>query len=152
MRYCFYFSTSAKSTLWLIIASLLLLFPELLLAHASLLRADPAVNTTVAKLPSEIHLWFSESIERRFSRVTVHRATRDTVTGKLQLQERVDTGLSSGSRVTRELAVQLPDTLPPSVYLVQWKVLSIDSHRVTGQFTLTYAPSAPSSGETKPNQ
>ena len=42
--------------------------------------------------------------------------------------------------MTRELAVKVPQTLPPGLYLVQWRVLSIDSHRTTGRFTLTYDP------------
>ena len=125
---------------WLLVASLVLLFPALLFAHASLLRAAPAVNTQVSELPSEIRLWFSESVEHRFSRITVHRATRNAATGNLQLQDRVDAGLAEGPRVTRELAVKLPQTLAPGLYLVQWKILSIDSHRTTGKFTLTYSP------------
>jgi methionine-rich copper-binding protein CopC len=131
----------------------ILLSPAFLFAHATLLRADPAVDTHVPQLPSEIRLWFSESIERRFSRITVHHAARDGVTGDLHPQERVDTGLSAGPRVTRELAVMLPETLPPGLYLVQWKVLSIDSHRTTGSFTLTYDPQAlatPEADKAKP--
>lgn len=125
---------------WLLTTSLILLFPALLFAHGSLLRAEPAVDTQVAKRPSEIRLWFSESVERRFSRITVHRATRDGATGNLQLQERLDVDLAEGPRVTRELTVKLPETLAPGLYLVEWKILSIDSHRTTGKFTLTYAP------------
>lgn len=125
---------------WLPVTSLILFFPTLLLAHAALLRAAPAVDTQVANPPREIRLWFSESVEHRFSRITVHRATRDAATGDFQLQDRVDAGLIEGPRVTRELAVKLPKTLAPGLYLVQWQVLSIDSHRVTGKFTLTYTP------------
>lgn len=125
---------------WLPVTSLILFFPALLLAHAALLRAAPAVDTQVANPPREIRLWFSESVEHRFSRITVHRATRDAATGDFQLQDRVDAGLIEGPRVTRELAVKLPKTLAPGLYLVQWQVLSIDSHRVTGKFTLTYTP------------
>jgi copper resistance protein C len=128
---------------------LILFFPAFLLAHATLLRATPAIDTHVSHLPREIRLWFSESLENRFSRITVHRAMRDGVTGEIKLQERVDTGLSAGPRVTRELAVQLPETLPPGLYLVQWKVLSIDAHRTTGSFTLTYDPQASASPETE---
>ena len=121
-------------------ACLLLLCPAALAAHGTLIRTAPAANATVAERPREIRLWFNESIERRFSRVTVNRAERDAATGKLQAQERVDEGLEDGPGVTRELAVKLPATLAPGVYLVQWRVLSIDSHRTTGKFTLTYAP------------
>jgi methionine-rich copper-binding protein CopC len=61
--------------------------------------------------------------------------------------------LSAGPAVTRELAVQLSEPLPPGLYLVQWQVLSIDSHRTTGSFTLTYDPQAEGArkaGEAKP--
>jgi methionine-rich copper-binding protein CopC len=125
---------------WLLVTSLIPLFPALLFAHGVLLRAVPAADTQVAKRPSEIRLWFSESVEHRFSRITVHRATRDAATGHVQPQDRVDAGLAEGPRTTRELAVQLPETLAPGLYLIEWQILSIDSHRTTGKFTLTYAP------------
>ncbi len=125
---------------WLVVMSLLLGWPVSLLAHSTLSRAEPPVNSQVAAAPSTVRLWFNESVEQRFSQVTVHRAKRDTATGKLQLQQRVDEGLIPGPRVTRELAVKLPESLLPGLYLVQWKVLSIDSHRTTGKFTLTYEP------------
>jgi copper resistance protein C len=132
---------------WLVGASLMLLLPAILCAHATLLRADPAVDTRISQLPGEIRLWFSESIERRFSRITVHQARRHPATGDLQPQKQVDVGLSAGPQVTQELAVRLPETLPPGLYLVQWQVLSIDAHRTTGRFTLTYDPQAASARE-----
>jgi methionine-rich copper-binding protein CopC len=128
--------------LWLAVAGLLWLAPMPLEAHGTLVRSAPAAETQVSERPSEIRLWFNESIEHRFSRITVHRAKRDETTGKLQPQQRVDEGLVDGPRVTRELAVKLPATLAPGLYLVQWQVLSIDSHRTTGKFTLTYEPQA----------
>lgn len=131
---------ASHAVFWLAMTSLILLCPALLLAHATLIRAEPAADTQVSQVPSEIRLWFSESIEHRFSHIAVHRARRDTATGEFQILERVNAGLSSGPGVTRELAVKLPETLPPGLYLVQWKVLSIDSHRTTGSFTLTYDP------------
>lgn len=134
---------------WWVAAGLILLCPAALLAHGTLIRAVPAVNTRVAKPPGEIRLWFNESIEHGFSRITVHRATRDPATGQLTPQQRVDEGLVAGPRVTRELSVKLPTALPPGLYLVQWQVLSIDSHRTTGTFTLTYEPQI---DQVKPNR
>ena len=124
----------------LAVISLTLMISALALAHGTLTRTQPAANSTVATPPSEIRLWFNESIEHRFSRVTVHRATKDAATGELSPQDRVDEGLTEGPRVTRELTVKLPASLTPGLYLVQWKVLSVDSHRTTGKFTLTYNP------------
>ena len=136
----------------LAITSLMLLFPALLLAHGTLTRTNPPINSHVSKLPSEIRLWFNESVEHRFSRITIHRAIQDASTGQLKPRERVDQGLVEGPRVTRELAVKVPQTLPPGLYLVQWKVLSIDSHRTTGRFTLTYDPQGGATHQSKQAQ
>lgn len=139
---------------WLAVISLMVGFPAFVLAHATLIRVDPAADTTVTKPPSEIHLWFNELVERRFSRIVVHRAMRDAASGEIQPQERIDTRLSSGPRVTQDLAVALPDTLPPGLYLIQWQVLSIDSHRTSGKFTLTFDPMSSGAGKSaqpKPN-
>lgn len=122
------------------IISLVLLFPALLLAHGRLVRTEPPINSRVVQRPSEIRLWFSELIEQRFSRITVHRATRDLNTGQLHPHQRVDHGIADGPQVTRELAVKVPTTLPPGLYLLRWKVFSIDAHHATGRFTLTYDP------------
>lgn len=130
-------------------ASLLLLGSASVWAHGTLIRADPAVNAQVAERPSEIRLWFNESIEYRFSRVTVHRAKRDAATGTLKPLQRVDEGLAAASGVTLELAVKLPAVLAPGLYLVEWTVLSIDSHRTTGKFTLTYAPQTDKANPTR---
>ena len=72
--------------------------------------------------------------------MTVHRALRDAETGELEPQERVDAGMAESAAITQELAVRLPASLPAGLYLIEWQVLSIDSHRTTGRFTLTYTP------------
>ena len=124
---------------WLLVA-LLLLLPSIATAHGMLLRAQPPVDSGVAQLPETIRLTFSERVESRFSRVTVHRALRNAETGEVESQERVDAGMAEGPAVTQELAVHLPETLPAGLYLIEWQVLSIDAHRTSGRFTLTYTP------------
>ena len=125
---------------WLVLLALIVLAPSTSVAHGKLLRSQPPVNSEIAELPETIHLTFSERVESRFSRVTVHRARRDAETGELKAQERVDAALAEGPAVTQELAVRLPATLPAGLYLIEWQILSVDSHRTTGRFTLTYAP------------
>jgi methionine-rich copper-binding protein CopC len=124
---------------WLLVA-LLLLLPSVSAAHGMLLRAQPPVDSDVDRLPETIRLWFNERVEGRFSRVTVHRAQRDAETGELAAGERIDDGMADTAAITQEIAVRLPETLPAGLYLVQWRVLSVDSHRTTGRFTLTYRP------------
>lgn len=124
----------------LALAALLLLMPSVCAAHGMLLRAQPAVDSEIDRLPETVRLSFSERVEGRFSRVTVHRAQMDSETGELTAGERVDDGMAGTATVTQELAVRLPEDLPAGLYLIQWQVLSVDSHRTTGRFTLTYKP------------
>lgn len=125
---------------WLVLLALVVLAPSTPVAHGKLFHSQPPVNSEIAELPETIRLTFSERIESRFSQVTVHRAQRDAETGEVKAQERVDAGLAEGPAVTQELAVRLPADLPAGLYLIEWQILSVDSHRTTGRFTLTYAP------------
>ena len=120
--------------------ALSVLLPSVSAAHGMLLRSQPPADSEITQLPETVRLTFSERIESRFSRVTVHRALRDAETGEVKAQERVDAGMAEGPAITQELAVRLPEHLLAGLYLIQWQVLSVDSHRTTGRFTLTYTP------------
>ena len=130
----------ARISRWPVLVALIALLPSVSLAHGMLLRSQPPADSEILQLPETIRLSFSERIESRFSRVTVHRALRDDETGEVTAQERVDAGMAEGPAITQELVVRLPETLPAGLYLIQWRVLSVDSHRTTGRFTLTYTP------------
>ena len=131
-------ATAAKHR-WALVA-LLLLLPTVVAAHGMLLRAQPPVDSEIDLLPETIRLSFSERVESHFSRVTVHHARMDPETGELAAGERIDDGMADTSAVTQELAVRLPEDLPAGLYLIRWQVLSVDSHRTTGRFTLIYKP------------
>ena len=132
--------TNTTKRFWALAVLLLLLLPSVAAAHGMLLRAQPPADSEVDVLPETIRLTFSERVESRFSRVTVHSARMDPETGELAAGERIDVGMPDASGITEELAVHLPATLSPGLYLIQWQVLSVDSHRTTGRFTLTYKP------------
>ena len=132
--------TVAQISRWLALVALIVLLPSFSVAHGMLTRSQPAADSEIAQLPEAIRLSFSERVESRFSRVTVHRARRDPETGEVSPQERVDVGMTEGPAVAQELAVRLPENLDAGLYLIEWQVLSIDSHRTTGRFTLTYTP------------
>jgi copper resistance protein C len=108
----------------------LLLLPSLVLgaggvcAHATLDHATPPAGSTVPSSPSEIVLYFTQTLERKFSRVEVRNGAG----------ARVDLGnVSIGGSVIR---VGVKD-LPPGRYSVHWKVLSVDTHRTEGSFSFT---------------
>lgn len=125
---------------WVLVVWVLLALPSVAAAHGMLLRAHPPVDSEVDRLPETIRLTFSERVESRFSRVTLHQARRDAETGELAAGDRIDEGMADAPAITQELAVHLPEALPAGLYLIQWRVLSVDSHRTTGRFTLTYKP------------
>ena len=89
-------------------------------AHAMLERASPPVGGSVTGSPSEVRLWFSEAIERRFSGAEV-TGPAGRVGG-------------SASVSGKQLVIAVPQ-LAPGTYRVNWHVISIDAHKMEGSFT-----------------
>jgi methionine-rich copper-binding protein CopC len=94
-------------------------------AHAHLVRATPAVGSTVQAAPNEVALRFSEKLEPKFSSVIV----RDSA-GK-----QVDKGGAAVDKADRMVIRVLLPPLEPGVYKVEWKAVSADTHKVDGDFT-----------------
>jgi copper resistance protein C len=92
------------------------------LAHAMLDRASPAVGNSVPTAPREVVLWFTESLEPSFSSVEVRNASGAVVSS----------GKARGSGT--QLRVSLKP-LAPGTYQVNWRVLSVDTHRTQGSFS-----------------
>ena len=100
------------------------------LAHSFLERADPRPGSTVKTSPTEVRLRFTERLEAAFSTVRVTD----------EKGRRVDRGealMEPGA--PRQLRVPL-EPLGPGRYAVHWRVLSVDSHVVEGEFTFRVAP------------
>jgi copper resistance protein C len=100
------------------------------LAHSFLERADPRPGSTVKTAPTEVRLRFTERLEAAFSTVRVTD----------EKGRRVDRGealMEPGA--PRQLRVPL-EPLGPGRYAVHWRVLSVDSHVVEGEFTFRVAP------------
>jgi copper resistance protein C len=91
-------------------------------AHALLDHAEPRVGNTVATAPREVTLWFTQRLEPAFSTITV-----TNVAG-----QRVDAGKTrvSGNQMSVSLRSGGAGT-----YRVNWRVLSVDTHRTDGSFT-----------------
>ncbi|WP_300681030.1 copper resistance protein CopC [Nocardioides sp.] len=124
-----------KIALGTAIASGIVLTPGVASAHAVLDSSDPAPNSVVTTAPTRIDLRFSESVT--------------LPTGGLQVfapdGTRADAGGASadGSRLSVPLKATAQGT-----YLVSWRVVSADSHPVSGAFTYSVghastAPAAP---------
>ena len=90
-------------------------------AHAQLDHAVPPVGSTVASSPGQVTLYFTESLEPKFSGGEVSNASG----------ARVDHGSSASGKVMR-LSV---GSLPPGSYSVKWHALSVDTHKTQGSFS-----------------
>src|ERR1700719_4686968 len=110
------------SSLISIVPVLLLLATGEATAHAFLDHAEPRVGNSVATAPREVTLWFTQKLEPAFSTITVTNAAG----------QRVDTGKTrvSGNQMSVSLRSGGAGT-----YRVNWRVLSLDTHRTDGNFT-----------------
>ena len=95
-------------------------------AHAFLDHAVPAVGSTVATAPTTIRLFFTEAVEPHFSAVTLAAAAGDAV---------ATAAATPDPHNPAELVLAVPN-LAPGHYTVAWQVVSIDTHRTQGHFTL----------------
>jgi copper resistance protein C len=99
--------------------------------HAFLDRAEPRVGGRVRTAPPQVTLWFTERLEPAYSHVQVLN----------EAGQRIDRGdgvvVDNGDG--RQLRISLP-ALPPGLYRVVWRVLSVDTHVTEGDFTFRVAP------------
>jgi copper transport protein len=107
-------------------------------AHASLSGTDPPQNETIASVPSEITLTFTEGVRAVSQRIKVIGPDRSTV--------------STGSPTTSgtKLTIPLRGDAGKGTYLVTFRVISADSHPIGGSFVFHVgAPSVdpPQEGE-----
>ena len=94
-------------------------------AHAFLVRAEPRVGSKVNKVPTEVRVWFSETVQASVSSIHVF-----DVSGK-QLDKK-DTHSDRANRAV--ICVSLLPALIPGTYKVIWRVTSIDTHVTDGDF------------------
>ena len=99
-------------------------------AHAQLEKAVPAVGGTVSS-PSEIRLEFSEGVEPRFTGLTL------TSAGGASLPVGKSAVAPGDNKI---LITKIGKPLPPGVYTVNWRAVSVDTHHTQGSFNFTVAP------------
>jgi copper transport protein len=90
-------------------------------AHARLDSSAPSNDEVLARAPRQVVLRFSEPVETAFGSVRVYDGSAS----------RVDDGRTTRPDASA-VAVGLPSDLPEGTYTVAWRVLSADSHPVSG--------------------
>lgn len=95
--------------------------------HAHLVRAEPAVNDTIAATPKAVRLWFSEPVELGLSRIRVVRMGGDTVKTSVLRHE-------GDAATTAALDLATPPSAP-GTYVVTYRVVSRDGHPTSGSYS-----------------
>jgi copper transport protein len=98
--------------------------------HAILLSTDPADGAVLPSTPAEVTLVFNEPVRLGESGMNVLDAGGSTV----EVEART---------VDREVRASFPQDLSDGTYIVSWRVVSNDSHPISGAFT--FSVGAPSS-------
>ena len=99
-------------------------------AQARFIMATPAVGSKVGSV-SEVRLEFNESVDPRFSGLTL--AAPNHVNVELGEPE-----VESGD--PRVLVVPITNVLEPGPYTVHWDVASFDNHSTQGEFSFEVKP------------
>lgn len=103
--------------------------PAVTVAHAELVSSDPEVGANLDAAPSEVTLTFDDELEPDGSGFTVTDHHGDEVGGGTLDLDVADRNVLAG-------AVSISE---PGVYTVEWTVLGIDGHEITGSFSFGYA-------------
>jgi copper resistance protein C len=123
-RRCIMSSTNLLLVLTLII-SLTLPFP--VFAHAVLVQSHPEVDSTIHESPKQVEVWFNENVASEFKALAVINSAGKRVDNKDIKQARLDRS---------HIYISTPQ-LPPDTYTVRYRVMSADTHIVTGRFNFT---------------
>jgi copper transport protein len=126
-----HYRSVACLALWFCLALILgaLTAPEAL-AHASLIRSEPADRSVVAAAPTHIHLKYNEPVS--------------ALVLKLVAADGSATTLDKFVLADTTLTVTLPDRLADGTYVLSWRVISEDGHPVSG--SVLFSIGAPSAG------
>lgn len=99
-------------------------------AHAILVKSQPAKDETVSVAPKQIDLWFNDPVKSEYKALAVIDSE-----GKRVDNHDVEQTLTDGSHIHATVA-----DLPAGTYTVRYRVVSQDTHIVTGKFQFTVKP------------
>jgi methionine-rich copper-binding protein CopC len=100
------------------------------LAHAILVKSQPAKDETVKESPKQIDLWFNDAVRSEYKALAVIDSS-----GKRVDNHDVEQTLTDGSHIHATVP-----TLAPGTYTIRYRVVSEDTHIVTGKFEFTVKP------------
>lgn len=99
-------------------------------AHAILVKSQPAKDEEVKVAPKQIDLWFNDPVRSQYKALAVVDSEGKRVDNRDVEQEMLD-----GSHIYATVT-----DLAPGTYTVRYRVVSQDTHIVTGKFQFTVKP------------
>ncbi len=103
------------------------------LAHAMLVKAEPARRAALTRAPSQVRLWFNEEIEKDYASLAVQDAAKAPVT---------ETKPQVAADDPKSIVLPLPE-LEAGKYTVKFRVLSVDGHVVDSSYDFTVKSKVP---------
>lgn len=108
-----------------VVAVLTLLAPaQLASAHAILLTSEPAPSAILDQSPTEIALFFNESVDTVFGKIRILDSSGNVIQTVKPIRD------AANHSIVRAPIV----LLEPGTYVVVWRIASADSHPVQGSF------------------
>ncbi len=94
-------------------------------AHATMVRSLPEKDAVLTEAPKQVEVWFNDKVGTEYKALAVINSKGERVDNKDVVQEPLD-----------HLSATLQQ-LPPDTYTVRYRVVSIDTHIVTGKYQFT---------------
>ncbi|MEI7795756.1 MAG: copper resistance CopC family protein [Methylococcaceae bacterium] len=123
-------SYSAKALLQSLFFITTVISPLSAFSHAIMVKSQPEQNATLTVSPKQIDVWFNDKVGGEYKAVAVIDSKGNRVDNKDVQQEMLD-----GSHLYCTIPKLSADT-----YTVRYRVVSIDTHIVTGKFQFTIKP------------
>ncbi|NOY64508.1 MAG: hypothetical protein GXO97_03815 [Nitrospirae bacterium] len=92
--------------------------PLVVNAHIRMLQSSPEPGSNLSSSPEKVSITFVGSVEPAFSKIEVYDGKGNRVSKKTTFSDNDTT-----------MEVELEKNLPPGVYTVKWKCVSIDGHK-----------------------
>lgn len=109
---------------------LALLGPIAAQAHAILVKSQPAKDEEIKETPKQIDLWFNDPVRSQYKALAVIDSN-----GKRVDNHDVEQSLTDGSHIYATVS-----DLEPGTYTIRYRVVSEDTHIVTGKFQFSVKP------------
>ena len=100
------------------------LIPALCFAHVGILNSSPAKNGFVSSSPEKVTIKFGGELEPAFSKVEVFDESDKKVSGKTEFL-----------KSNKVMESELDDDLPPGMYTVKVKCMSLDGHIIKEEYS-----------------